>query len=71
LALDPGLFAGTEEYMKRSRELVESIKSAKPITGQRVSLPGERGDELAKQAMESGEVEIADAIWNELVKFVG
>lgn len=71
LAIDPGLLAGTEEYMKRSRELVESIRSAKPIAGQKVVLPGERGDELARLAVESGEVEIADAIWNELVKFVG
>lgn len=70
LAIDPGLLAGTEEYMKRSRELVESIKSAKPIAGQKVILPGERGDEIAKRAEETGEIEIADAIWNELCGFV-
>ena len=70
LAIDPGLLAGTEEYMKRSRELVESIKSAKPIAGQTVLLPGERGDATARLAEDSGEMEIADAIWNELVTFV-
>jgi LDH2 family malate/lactate/ureidoglycolate dehydrogenase len=70
LAIDPGLLAGTDEYMKRSRELVDSIKAAKPIAGQQVSLPGERGDELAKQTQKSGEIEIADAIWNKLRDFV-
>lgn len=71
LAIDPGLLAGTNEYMKRSREFVDSIKSAKPIAGQNVSLPGERGDKLAQEAEQTGEIEIADAIWNELLTFIG
>lgn len=70
LAIDPGLFAGKEEYMKRSRELVDHIKSAKPIEGQEVLLPGERGDRRVCQIEESGEMEIADGIWSELCKFV-
>lgn len=70
LAIDPGLLASTDEYMKRSRELVDSIKSAKPIAGQKITLPGERGDELARQAEESGEIEVADAIWQELLNFI-
>ncbi|MFZ2887153.1 MAG: Ldh family oxidoreductase [Minisyncoccia bacterium] len=69
LAIDPGLLAGREEYMKRSRELVDHIKSAKPIPGQEVVLPGERGDRRAKQAEETGELEIADGVWQELCKF--
>lgn len=70
MAIDPGLLAGKEEFMKRSTELVEHIKSAKPLPGQKVVLPGEQGDALAKQAEESGEIEIADAIWEELATFV-
>lgn len=69
-AIDPGLLAGTDEYMTRSRELIDSIRSAKPIAGRHVVLPGERGDALAKLAEETGEIEVADAIWNELLKFV-
>lgn len=70
MAIDPGLLAGKAEFMKRSTELVESVKSAKPLPGQQVMLPGEKGDALARQAEESGEIEIADAIWQELCKFV-
>jgi LDH2 family malate/lactate/ureidoglycolate dehydrogenase len=70
LAIDPGLLAGTAEYMKRSRELVDSIKSAKPIEGQQIYLPGERGDAGAQQAEKSGEIEIADGVWNQLTAFI-
>ncbi len=71
MAIDPGLLAGKDEFMKRSTELIENIKSAKPLPGKSVSLPGEQGDAVAKQAEESGEIEIADAIWEELTAFVG
>lgn len=71
LALDPGLLASTEEYMKRSRELVESIKSARPIPGQEILMPGERGDDRARQVEQSGEIDVAEPVWNELLKFVG
>ncbi len=70
LAIDPGLLAGKEEYMKRSQELVKHIKSSKPIEGQHVLLPGEHGDAKVKQIVESGEIEIADGIWNELISFI-
>lgn len=69
-AIDPGLLAGKDEYMKRSRELIDQIKSAKPIENQEVLLPGERGDRRAMQVEESGEIDIADGVWKELCKFV-
>lgn len=71
LAIDAGLLAGKEEFLKRSTELVEHIKSAKPLPGKEVRLPGEFGDALAAQVTENGEIEVADAIWEELTKFVG
>lgn len=70
LAIDPGLFAGTEEYMARSRELIDSIRAARPIEGQRVSLPGERGDAIAAVAEATGEIDVAEEIWQELLNFV-
>jgi len=70
MSIDPGLLADKDEYMQRATELVNHVKSAKALPGQTVILPGERGDALAKQAEDSGEIEIADAIWNELMNFV-
>lgn len=70
IAIDPGLLTNKETYLERSTELVEQIKAAKPLPGQSVQLPGEKGDAMAKLATTSGEIEIADAIWNELIAFV-
>jgi LDH2 family malate/lactate/ureidoglycolate dehydrogenase len=71
MAIDPGLLAGTDEYMKRSREFVDSLKSAKPITeGRQVMLPGERGDAIAQEVEATGEIEVPDGVWNKLVEFV-
>ena len=71
LALDPGLLAGKDEFMRRSTALVEHIRSAKPLDGQVVALPGEQGDAAARKAEARGEIEVADAIWKELCDFVG
>lgn len=70
LAIDPALLAGRDEFMQRATELVEHIKSAKPLPGKQVMLPGERGDAITRQAEESGEIEIATAIWDELIAFI-
>lgn len=71
LAIDPGLLAGKDEYMKRATQLVDSMHNAKPIPGEEVTVPGERGDAMVKKVEQAGEIEIEDAIWNELVEFVG
>ncbi len=70
MALEPSLLAGKDEFLKRSTELVQSMKSAKPLAGQEVLLPGEKGDRKIKAVENAGEIEVADAIWNELVTFV-
>jgi LDH2 family malate/lactate/ureidoglycolate dehydrogenase len=70
MAIDPGLLVGKDEFLKGADELTKQLKSAKPLSGKGVLLPGERGDNLAKQAEDSGEIEIVDAIWNELNSFV-
>ncbi|MCW1908323.1 MAG: Ldh family oxidoreductase [Candidatus Saccharibacteria bacterium] len=70
MAIDPGLLADKDQYMERATEMIKQVKSAKPLPGKQVVLPGEKGDAVARQAEESGEIEIADAIWEELIKFV-
>lgn len=70
MAIDPGLLTSKDEFMKGAGELTKQLKAAKPLSDDGVLLPGERGDSLAKQAEDSGEIEIADAIWSELKGFV-
>lgn len=71
MALDPGLLAGKEEFMRRTSELIAQVKSATPFSGEKVLLPGEQGDSMVAQTEATGEIEIADAIWEELCNFVG
>jgi LDH2 family malate/lactate/ureidoglycolate dehydrogenase len=70
LAIDPGLLVGKEAFLKGADELVQTVTAAKPLDGQKVMLPGERGDELAQKAVDNNEIDIADAIWQELCNFV-
>ncbi|HTE58630.1 MAG TPA: Ldh family oxidoreductase [Verrucomicrobiae bacterium] len=70
LAIDPGLLVGTDAFAKTADELTQEILAAKPLPGQEVQLPGARGDQLTQQAKDSGQIEIADAIWAELTAFV-
>ncbi len=70
LAIDVGLLAGKDEYMSRATELVNQLKAAKPLPGQAVRLPGEHGDELTRAVLDSNQIEVADAIWQELCDFV-
>lgn len=65
-ALDPGLFSSKEEYFSRATGFVNQLRSARPIAGQTVQLPGERGDAIAAAARESGEIEIAEGVWKAL-----
>ncbi|MFH1649833.1 MAG: Ldh family oxidoreductase [Candidatus Woesearchaeota archaeon] len=69
LAIDPTLLAG-DEYLTRATNLVKLIKSAKPIEGKTVVLPGELGDRKAKQVETSGEIDIAQGVWDKLCQFV-
>ena len=70
IAIDPGLLVDSAAFLKASGELVQSVKSAKPLPGQQVLMPGERGDTMTRTAETNGEIEIADAIWSELTNFV-
>lgn len=70
LAIDPGLLVDKDEYLTQATNLISQVKSAKPLPGMKVMLPGERGDTIRANAEGSGSIEIADAVWNELVAFV-
>jgi L-2-hydroxycarboxylate dehydrogenase (NAD+) len=70
MAIDPGLLVGRDKFLEAADELVHAVTSAKPLPDQLVLLPGERGDRLTASAEASDEIDIADAIWQELSKFV-
>jgi LDH2 family malate/lactate/ureidoglycolate dehydrogenase len=70
LAIDPGLLINEAEFLANSTELCDLVTSARPLASAAVQLPGERGDAIRSNAEQAGEMEIADAIWEELCAFV-
>jgi LDH2 family malate/lactate/ureidoglycolate dehydrogenase len=70
MAIDPGLLSSNEEFMRRSTALINNLKSAKPLPGQSVLLPGERGDLMAEKALKDNVIEIDESLWSALVNFI-
>lgn len=71
-AIDPGLLIDKEEFKKNVSQLVEKVKSAKKLPGvEEILVPGERGDRLTQQRLESEEIEIEDNLYTELKKVIG
>lgn len=69
LAFDPELFEGLEATQKGVGEMVSKIKSTKKLQNTKeIFVPGERGDKLTQEALSSGEIEIEDNLYSELIK---
>lgn len=67
--IDPELLVDREAFKKQVSEMVENIKMAKCLEGfEEVLVPGERGNKLTKERMDSGEIEVEDNLYNELKK---
>lgn len=68
IAIDPNILTDTATFKREMTELLENVKTAKPLDGQEVLTPGERGDAIWKQIRDSGEVEIEENLWEKLQK---
>jgi len=69
IAIDPELLMDKEELKKNVQALMEKVKTVKPLPGTKeVMLPSERGNRLTKKRLASGEIEIEENLYNELVK---
>lgn len=67
LAFDPGLFGDAEKFKTSASELIKIVKNSKPRTPETtVTIPGDRSLKFYKEALSTGEVEVSDAILEEL-----
>lgn len=67
--IDPELLTDREKFKNRISALVKKVKSVKRLPEvKEVFVPGERGNKLTKQRLDSGEIEIEDNLWKELQK---
>jgi len=71
IAIDPKIFVPTEEFKNRVTDIISKVKSARKIEGvSEILVPGERGNKLTKDRLESGEIEVEDNLLNALKEVV-
>jgi len=66
LVIDPSQTVGLEQFKQQNSEMIEIIKSTKPLPGKTIRIPGEQGSELERGSINSGEIELPDELWQEL-----
>jgi L-2-hydroxycarboxylate dehydrogenase (NAD+) len=72
LVLDPELLVDGEAFKRDVDRLIEEVKGAKKLPGvAEIHLPGERGDRLAQQHLDAGEIEVEDNLCTELKQIIG
>jgi LDH2 family malate/lactate/ureidoglycolate dehydrogenase len=71
IAIDPEAMMGMQTFVDATTEMKKAIKQAKRLEGvEEVMVPGERGDRIRSEILESGEIEVEDNLLNELKAFV-
>lgn len=69
LAIDPDILGGLDALSKGVTQMIKKVKGTKKLPGvAEIFVPGERGDTIAKKVINSGEIEIEDNLYKELVK---
>jgi L-2-hydroxycarboxylate dehydrogenase (NAD+) len=69
MVIDPELLADQELFKKQVSLMVEKVKGTKKLPGvTEILVPGERGNQIAKANLASGEIEVEDHLYQELVK---
>jgi len=71
-AIDPELFGDRNGFQDNLSRLIQRIKGAQKLPGHdHIMVPGERGDSIFRQAMETRVIEIEDTLLEELRKAAG
>ncbi len=65
-AFSPSLLLDTDEFKKRSSDLVRKVKATKSKPGEKIRIPGYDLEEQIQEQLKTGEVEIEDEIFNKL-----
>jgi LDH2 family malate/lactate/ureidoglycolate dehydrogenase len=69
IAFDPELLVDAESFKQEASDLIQRVKATLRLPGiDEVLVPGERGDRLMQAALESGSIEIDDALWQALLQ---
>ena len=66
IAISPELLVDTEDFKANIKDMVSKIRSSRTKDGELIRLPGDESRKKLEQAMQTGEVEIDDAVAREL-----
>lgn len=69
MAIDPEILTTREAFVAEVSSIVKKIKSVRKAQGvKEIMIPGQQSERLYAQAIQSGEIEIEDNLYNELKK---
>lgn len=80
LAIDPDILGGADGFFERVEDFVDNYRAQPTLqekekgseegkrTATRLSLPGERSEEIYKESLARGEVTVLKGVWDELLK---
>lgn len=67
IAIDPDILGGKEAVKEGVTKMIENVKATKKLPGvEEILMPGERGDRITKEVLDSGEIELEDNLYNKL-----
>jgi LDH2 family malate/lactate/ureidoglycolate dehydrogenase len=68
IAIDPAAFGPAEDFKKATSQLVKDIQAVKPAEGfSEVRVPGFAGEAYKRSVLQTGEIDIEDAVWHAFV----
>lgn len=66
IAFSPNLLMDTDEFKKRSSDLIKKVKSGRTKPGETIRIPGYDLETKIQETMESGEIEVEEKLINDL-----
>lgn len=66
-AIDPGISADRDHFLDDVEKLLDHVKNSPRLADvTQIMLPGETGDALTKKAQDTGKIDIANQMWQQL-----
>lgn len=70
MAFSPDLLISIDEFRKKTKEFVETVRNSKTKDGSKIRIPGEKTIEKRNECLETGEVEVDEKLYNQIKEFV-
>lgn len=70
IAFSPNLLLDTDEFKKKARLLIETVRNSKTKNGTKVRIPGENTIKKKNESLKSGEIEVDDKLIQDLRSFL-